>query len=113
MKTAIIGSREFTDYEFFSKTVDVYAKDISLIISGGARGTDTMAERYADEHNIPKQIFEPDWNTYGKKSGFIRNKDIIGLSELVIAFWDGASKGTQHAIKLAIKSKKQLKLYRV
>jgi hypothetical protein len=113
MKTAIIGSRGFTDYNFFSKVIDVYREDISLIISGGARGTDKMAEQYADEHNIPKRILKPDWDWFGKKAGMIRNQDIIKGSEFVIAFWDGTSKGTENAITLAKRFKKQLEIYRI
>ena len=59
MKVAIIGSRNLT--------VDIskYIPDgTTEIISGGAKGIDTLAEKYADEHNIPKLIIKPEFNLY-------------------------------------------------
>ena len=57
-----------------------------IIISGGAIGSDKMAERYAKIHNIPVLILVPDWKKHGKKAGILRNTDIINESTHVIAF---------------------------
>jgi hypothetical protein len=78
------------------------------LVSGGAKGADTLGERYAKEHNIETKIFLPDWEKYGKKAGFLRNTDIINEAELIIAFWDGQSKGTKDSIDKAFKSEKKL-----
>ena len=55
-------------------------------------------------------IFRPDWDRYGKAAGIIRNKDIVENSNMVIAFWDGKSKGTASSIELAKKMDKNLKI---
>jgi predicted Rossmann fold nucleotide-binding protein DprA/Smf involved in DNA uptake len=68
MKVAVIGGRDFKDYELVKKTLSKLT--ITVIVSGGALGADLLAERYADENNIPKKIFLPDWKTYGKIAGF-------------------------------------------
>lgn len=107
MKIAVVGSRTFNDYELLRSTLDKYDY-IELIISGGAKGADSLAERYALENNIKTLIFKPKWSEYGKRAGYIRNINIIENSDLVIAFWDGKSKGTKHSIDLAKKNKKQL-----
>ena len=101
---AVVGSRTFDDYPKLKKEIDNICKQhgsIAKIISGGANGADKLGELYAREHNIPTQIFIPNWNLHGKAAGIIRNRDIIFNSNMVIAFWDGKSKGTKNSIDLA------------
>jgi len=99
-KIAIIGSRTFNDYELLVSTMESYKDYISVIVSGGAKGADSLGERWAKENNIETDIYYPDWDKYGKKAGFLRNKQIVENSDGVIAFWDGESKGTQHSFRL-------------
>lgn len=103
MKLAVVGSRTFNDYELLKKELDNIHKEtpITLIISGGAKGADSLSERWAHENNIPTQIFKPMWEKFGKQAGFLRNKDIVLNSEQVLAMWDGVSKGTLHSINIA------------
>lgn len=105
MKLAVIGSREFNDFDLLCQKLDalMQRKEITLIISGGARGADSLAERYARDRGIPTQVLKPDWEKFGKSAGFRRNMDIIEACEACIAFWDGESKGTLHSIGLAKK----------
>lgn len=105
MELAVVGSRTFNNYELLKEKLDkIHEKrKITAIVSGGAKGADTLAEKWADEYKIPKIIFVPDWNKYGKKAGFLRNEKIIQNSEAVVAFWDGESKGTLHSINLSKK----------
>ena len=100
MKLAIIGSRTFQDEVLFKKSL-VSFKDITEIVSGGAKGADTWAEVYAKENNIPFTLFKPDWKRYGRGAGIIRNTEIINYADEVIAFWDGKSKGTKDSIDKA------------
>jgi len=99
MKVAVIGSRSFNDYERVKQTLS--SMTITLIISGGAKGADTLAERYAKENGIPTKIFLPDWEKHKKAAGFIRNTDIINEAEVVVAFWDNSSRGTLDSINKA------------
>lgn len=120
MKIAVVGSREFKNIQFIA---DIVSREFNLstqdiLISGGARGVDSIAEGCIDFLNkirtvnpVQKIIFLPDWNKYGKSAGFRRNELIINEAEKVIAFWDGKSKGTKHSIDLAIKSKKPIDIY--
>ena len=100
MKIAVIGSRDFTNYQLLKKHLNNY-QSIDTIISGGAKGADKLAEKYAEEFNITMEIHPPDWKTYGKSAGPIRNKIIVENGDLVLVFWDGKSKGTEHSIKYA------------
>jgi len=103
MKVAIIGSRSFDDYELVLETLKQYT-DITEIVSGGAKGADALAERYANEYAIPIKLFLPDWKKFGRAAGVVRNKDIIAYCDMAIAFWDGASKGTKSSINICGKT---------
>lgn len=106
MKVAVIGSRTFNDYEEVKRTLS--SIKITEIISGGATGADTLGERYAKENNIPTKIFLPDWAKHGKAAGFLRNTDIVNAAEMVVAFWDGESRGTKDSIEKAIQTNKRV-----
>lgn len=66
-------------------------------------GADKLAEKYAKHYDIPTKIFLPDWNQFGKSAWYIRNKLIVENADIVIAFYDGASKGTKLTIDLVKK----------
>ena len=111
MKVGIVGSRGFTDYK---KVCDelVQIENIDVIVSGGARGADSLGDKWAKDNNIETLIFKPDWKKYGKRAGYIRNEDIIKNSDYVIAFWDGMSKGTKSSIDLCQRFGIKLKIVR-
>lgn len=101
MNIAVIGSRNFTDYNRLESILNELKPSITRIISGGAKGADSLGEKWANNNNIETKIYLPDWKTHGKAAGFIRNKQIIMEADEVVAFWDGKSKGTEHSLKLA------------
>lgn len=94
MKVAIIGSRNLT----VENIGEYLPEGVTEIVSGGAVGIDTCAENYAKEHNIALKIFPPEYEKYGKFAPLKRNDLIIDYADLVIAFWDGISKGTKYVI---------------
>lgn len=105
MKIAVVGSRTFSDRQNLYDVLSQYQK-IDLIISGGANGADKIAEAYAKDKGIKTKIFLPDWAKYGNSAGIIRNKLIVESCDLLIAFWDGESKGTRFSIDYAKKINK-------
>lgn len=107
IRIGVIGSRSFNDYELLKRVLDDYLGKVWLVVSGGANGADKLGEKWANENNIKTCIHYPDWNKHGKAAGFIRNNDIINDSDLVIAFWDGLSRGTEHSINLCKKMGKK------
>lgn len=102
----IVGSRSFNDYDKLCKIVSKTIEKLLLkfekvvLVSGGANGADKLAKRFADEFNYEIIEYLADWENEGKSAGFNRNHKIIGKSDLLIAFWDGKSKGTLHSMKL-------------
>lgn len=101
MRVAVVGSRTFGDYKLMCEVLD--NMNISEIVSGGARGADKLAERYASERGLSTRVFKANWKKHGIRAGYIRNHDIINNCDVVVAFWDGKSKGTKHSIDLADK----------
>jgi hypothetical protein len=103
-RVAIIGSRDFVDYKVLSKTINDCHKIIAIthIISGGAKGADSLGARWAKENNVELIEYLPDWDRYGKSAGFKRNTTIIESADFVIAFWDMKSKGTADSIRKAL-----------
>jgi len=114
-RLAIIGSRKFSDYSLLCGEMGKLPKP-ALIVSGGAKGADTLGKRYADEHGVPTKIFPAIWRPEGeggpmdKGAGMKRNVDIVDESTAVLAFWDGDSTGTMHSINLCILKKKFVKI---
>ncbi|MFC1884652.1 DUF2493 domain-containing protein [Thermodesulfobacteriota bacterium] len=111
MKTAVIGNRDFNDYEKLKQALSQFK--ISVLVSGGAKGADTLAERYADEHGIEKEIIKPDYKSFGKSAIFIRNREIVEKCERLIAFWNGKPGGTEYTIKHADKKNKEITIIRI
>lgn len=104
MKLLIIGSRTITDFDLTNHIPE----ETSLIISGGAKGMDTVAEKYADKHGIEKLIIKPQYEKYGRAAPIKRNEIMVDMADLVLAVWDGKSKGTERALKYAQKKNKQI-----
>lgn len=99
----IAGSRVFNDYQMLARHCDYLfsAHKPTSIISGTARGADTLGERYAKERGIPVQRFPAQWDKYGKRAGYLRNQEMLDHADGLIAAWDGKSKGTAHMIEIA------------
>ena len=104
MRAAIVGSRDFNDYnmlvEYIYNICIENNYSITEIVSGGARGADKLGEQFANNYNLKLTVFKADWNKYGKRAGFVRNVDIINNCDICFAFWDGESHGTKHDIDL-------------
>lgn len=107
MKVAVVGSRNITNISI----KDYLPASISLIISGGAKGIDALAENYADSQQIKKLIFHPEYKKYGKSAPLVRNRLIVENADLIIALWDGKSRGTKHTIDYAVALGKKVSVY--
>lgn len=100
----VAGSRSITDIDI-SKYIP---KDVDAIISGGAKGIDTLAEEYADKHKISKVIIRPSYSVSKKAAPILRNQSMVILCNRVLAIWDGKSRGTKYTIDYAKKLDKDV-----
>ena len=126
VRVIIAGGRDFDDYKhleqkchtvfyLLSKEKGVLSGHVKEdvpnmeIVSGTAKGADKLGEVFAAKYRIRVKKFPADWNTYGKRAGYIRNEQMAkyAMSDnaygVLIAFWDGESRGTKHMIDLANK----------
>jgi predicted Rossmann fold nucleotide-binding protein DprA/Smf involved in DNA uptake len=114
MKIGIVGSRLFDNYDFVKQSIldalDVIdMRNIDTVVSGGAKGVDTLGEQFADEFNLKKLIFRPDWKKDGKGAAMLRNTDIVNNSDILFAFPIKESGGTWNTITKA--KRKGVKVY--
>lgn len=107
MKVAVIGSRNLK----IDCLEEYLPKNITEIVSGGAKGIDSCARIYARLKGIKLTEFLPDYQKYGKGAPLKRNLQIIDYADQVIAFWDGKSKGTKYVIENCKKRKKKIDVY--
>lgn len=103
-KVIIAGSRSFQNYSLLKEYADFKLSQICdsiEIVSGGARGADTLGERYAKENGYSIKVFLADWEQFGKAAGYMRNVQMAEYADALLAFWDGKSRGTMHMIQIA------------
>lgn len=115
MRCIIAGSRDFTDYEKAKGHLDhLFSKRKPYqIVSGGARGADTLGERYAKERNLSLRVFRAALDLHGKAAGLIRNREMAMNAEALVAFWDGSSTGTKHMIETARQMDLKVRVVRI
>ena len=107
MKLAVIGSRGLT-----VKDLGKYIPEgVTEIVSGGAKGIDACAREYAIQNGIKLTEFLPEYEKYGRSAPLKRNLLIINYADEVIAFWDGASKGTKYVIDNCKKMDKKIDVF--
>lgn len=120
----VAGGRDFDDYELVMDTLDEYIDQLWVdnghieIVSGRAKGADRLGEKFADIRGISIACFEADWRTFGKFAGPMRNVEMAkyaseeGYTGVLIAFWDGESRGTKNMIEAAEKYGLEVKVVR-
>ena len=109
MKLLIVGSRSIKDFDLRPYV----STEFDTIISGGACGVDSLAEKYADEYGISKYIIRPRYNIYGRYAPLKRNEEMIDMCDAVLVIWDKCSKGTKYTIEYAKKNKKPITIVEI
>jgi hypothetical protein len=117
VKVVVAGSRGFSDYELLKDQLTDILSGIVLnedsdiefeIVSGGARGADKLGERFAKEGDLKLVEIHADWKGVGKQAGMLRNIEMAKYASesdkgVLVAFWDGVSRGTEQMIRMAEK----------
>lgn len=107
MKVAVIGSRGLS----VSDLGRYLPKNTTEIVSGGAKGVDTSAREYALSHGIKLTEFLPEYTRFGRSAPLKRNITIIEYSDIVLAFWDGKTRGTKFVIDNCRKLGVEVRVY--
>lgn len=97
-------------------------KVVTEVVSGGARGVDTLAVDWAKRNKVPYIVKKADWNNlnvpgaevvidpkddspgpayryYNRRAGLQRNEEMGRYADALVAIWDGVSNGTRHMIE--------------
>ena len=111
IKCIVAGGRDFNNYPLLCMKLNVlFSKKVEdgssiSIVSGLARGADSLGEKYARENGYECLEYPADWDKYGKSAGYKRNTQMAAIATHAVIFWDGQSKGTKHMIDLCIERK--------
>ncbi len=118
MRVIIAGGRDFDNFDLLEFEVIRIFKKLKLenyfiacnditIVSGNARGADQLGEKFANKYHLKLERFPADWDRFGKSAGYKRNQQMSTYAKedngVLIAFWNGSSKGTKHMIDIANK----------
>ncbi len=112
IKVIIAGGRDFDDFCKLCQVCNEFLQDQNKveIVSGAYKGADLLGERYATDRNYPIKQFPADWRRFGKSAGLKRNTEMAAYADILIAFWDGKSKGTKHMIEMATQAGLNVKI---
>lgn len=129
MRVIIAGCRGIDDYSLIAEAVNSSNFDIDVVVSGMARGVDSLAVQYAINNGIEFDPYPADWDNlsvdnvvvrrnqcglyYNALAGFNRNKLMAENAEALIAIWDGRSSGTQDMIHQAETHGLQIHIHRI
>ena len=109
MRILVTGGREYKNRKFLFGILNLLHKkySISVVVHGGARGADSLADEWALENDIEREVFEvtkAEWDKYGKPAGIMRNIKMLDISQpdLVVAF--KGNRGTSHMINYALEN---------
>lgn len=107
-RVIVAGSRGIKDRRaVFGKieaaTKRLWSKRGFEVVSGCARGVDTLAIEWADGAGFSDSVahFPAEWTRYGRAAGMIRNRQMSWYGTMLLAFWDGKSSGTRNMIEVA------------
>lgn len=115
MYLIIAGGRDFDDYDLLKLKLDKLLSqttDSVTIISGTARGADTLGAHYAKDHGYGLIEMPADWGKYGRSAGYRRNEDMAAVATHCACFWNGKSRGTKHMIDIAERTGLDLRIIR-
>jgi len=117
MKLLITGSRKFDNYKVLKQAIEEVQKlqgeKITIVLHGGAKGADTLAQNWAEENKVPTQFIKPNYKKYnGKTAPLIRNKELIKLADCTLALYTKKrTGGTWYTSQETIKANKPLYEY--
>lgn len=111
MKVIIAGSRSITDYTALQYAIAQSVFSIKEVVSGCARGVDSLGERWASENGIDISWFPANWGRFGRAAGHYRNSEMAAYADAAIILWDGESRGTLDMIDRMRRAGKPVEIF--
>ena len=113
-RVIIAGGRDFGDADamrwILGNLRASYGHEL-VILQGDAKGADTLAKDMGREFGMTVECYPADWDQYGKAAGALRNQQMAANADILVAFWDGESKGTKHMIDTALRAGLEVHVY--
>lgn len=115
LRVILCGDRNWNDWAAIVRVLRPLDPRTTLVITGGAPGADTLAEKAADAMGFgARVVIDADWKKYGRAAGPIRNQWMLDAllggdasdHRQVIGFHDSLadSKGTRDMLTRAAKA---------
>lgn len=107
IRVIVAGSRGFTDQmTAFDELDKLFEGKVVEVVSGRAAGADLLGELWAGARRQALKCFPAKWDVHGKSAGYIRNVEMANYAAeteggMLVAFWNGQSRGTKHMIQAA------------
>ena len=100
---AVVGSRSVTRCPaLLARLNDLLAAgELGQVVSGGARGVDSLAAGWARANAVDLAELRPDYRAHGAGAPHVRNAELVSRAGLVLVVWDGVSRGTLSAARAA------------
>jgi hypothetical protein len=118
IKIIIAGGRDFTDAEAMIDALNGLESVLGdtsnwIIVAGMASGADITGYNLAVRSRVATIQMPAEWDKHPNKSaGFVRNGEMAAIADVLVAFWDGRSKGTEHMIKTMRKREKPVYVFK-
>ncbi len=102
IKILVCGGRDVTEESKIRRFVNLFPSG-TIVITGGARGADSIAYDAAAKRGLVNTVYMADWTAYDKAAGHIRNRQMLNKGpDLVIAFYqEEIGRGTADMIRQA------------
>lgn len=115
-KVIVAGSRDYANKTYIYNKLDILLSKINKpvqIVSGLAKGVDSIAVEYAKDRGLSLKTFEAHWDDYGKKAGILRNIEMGDYADALVAFRLNNSVGTTHMIEYAKSKNLKIRTYEI
>ena len=111
MRVGIVGSRHFSDPDRVTEYVNGLPARAS-IITGSASGVDAAATKAARARGLGVQVMPASFDEMADASrSAARNQRLVDACDVLVAFWDGTSKGTRTTVERALDSGKEVHVF--
>lgn len=106
-RVIIAGSSSFDDYTIFKSKCDhylsskIYSHNI-ILLSGTAKKTRDMIERYAEQMGFIVETFDANWNAYGQDAILRVQNEMLSYADALMAFYPDGGRYTQTLIDSAV-----------